>query len=272
MAINVERRLPQNRVILDWPGKEPERQDETKPTGLDLEFGDFQADYIDIIPATWTVISMILSESKEEIMLCKLRAGQSPFVLKLPLSRPNALDNEDENFIFEIAKAELQNIIRLTNESTHGGQDLSQKGAKTRWWEARTALDARLKDLLINIENIWLGGFKGIFCDEGLDQGLLARLQQSLQNILDKYLPSRQKAGKANQAPRNTFDLQILELFAGLGNPTEANDIDDSLIDLLYFVIDILQFNGERNAYDEVDFDSVRVRITQQLIRGADEN
>ena len=96
-----------------------------------------------------------------------------------------------------------------------------------------------------------------------MNQSLLARLQQSLQNILDKYLPSRRKAGRANQTPRTTFDLQILELFAALGNPSETNDVDDSLMDLLYFVVDILQFNGERNAYDEVDFDSVRTGLVQ---------
>jgi separase len=33
----------------------------------------------------------------------------------------------------------------------------------------------------------------------------------------------------------------------------------DTLMDLLYFVVDILQFQGERNAYDEIDFDMMVV-------------
>ena len=53
------------------------------------------------------------------------------------------------------------------------------------------------------------------------------------------------------------LDLRVLELFVGLGNPSDSNDLDEPLMDLLYFVVDILQFNGERNAYDEIDFDSV---------------
>ena len=46
-------------------------------------------------------------------------------------------------------------------------------------------------------------------------------------------------------------------MFVSLGCPSESNDVDEPLMDLLYFVVDILQFNGERNAYDEIDFDSV---------------
>lgn len=258
MAIHVEHQLSQIKIAYDWPGKDPIGGGRSYYSNHDFEFAPFQADYIDIIPSTWNVISMTLSESREEILICKIRAGQSPLVLRLPLSRPNSMENEEERFGFDEAKAELQDIIRLTNESTHGPQDLTQKGAKTKWWEARSALDARLRDLLINIESIWLGGFRGIFSPKEQDEGLLARLQQSLQNILNKHLPSRQGSGKANQINRSTFDLHIVELFTGLGCPSEAHDIDEPLMDLLYFVVDILQFNGERNAYDEIDFDSVR--------------
>ena len=54
-----------------------------------------------------------------------------------------------------------------------------------------------------------------------------------------------------------TLDQRVLELFIGLGSPGEAEDLEEPLMDLLYFVVDILQFHGERNAYDEIDFDSV---------------
>lgn len=90
------------------------------------------------------------------------------------------------------------------------------------------------------------------------DPDLLSRFQQSFQNILDKHLPSRQKSGRGTQASRVNLDLQVLELFVGLGCPSETNEVDEALMDLLYFVVDVLQFNGERNAYDEIDFDSVR--------------
>lgn len=256
-VIEVEQRLLQDKSQ-HWPEVDALGEFESPRSYPSFDFANFQAEYIDIIPSTWTAISMTLSQSREEIFVSKIHAGQTPFVLRLPLSRPNSLESDEENFGFDQGKAELQDIMLLTNKSTHGAQDLSKKKAKTEWWEARTELDARLKDLLVNIESIWLGGFKGIFSPDLQNYDLLARFQQSLHNILDRHLPSRQKSGRGNQGGRVTLDQPVLELFVGLGNPSESNDMDEPLRDLLYFVVDILQFNGERNAYDEVDFDSVR--------------
>ncbi|KAK4691901.1 separase, partial [Lecanoromycetidae sp. Uapishka_2] len=195
-----------------------------------------------------------------------MRACQTPFVLRLPLDRHSSeLECDEEKFGFDQGKAELQDIISLANRSTHGAEELSHKGAKTEWWEARNTLDARLKDLLNNIQTIWLGGFKGILSQEHQDPDLLSRFQQSLQNILDKHLPSRQKSGKGHQSSRVTLDSRVLELFVGLGPPSECNDVDEPLMDLLYFVVDILQFSGERNAYDEVDFDSITIETIDAL-------
>ncbi|KAK1827292.1 hypothetical protein QBC39DRAFT_334306 [Podospora conica] len=97
-------------------------------------------------------------------------------------------------------------------------KDMSVKGAKTRWWEEREALDLRLKDLLENIEQIWL-------------------------------------SGSAERRPRPppstvTLDPRILDLFIGLGDSTAPGvDFDDELTDLLYFVVDILS-DGVADASD----------------------
>ena len=222
-----------------------------------LEPDTFQAEYIDIIPESWNVMSITLSEPAEEILITKVHCDKAPFVLRVPLKRQNGLECEEE-FGFREAHNELREIVELANSSSQNAGDLSRKGAKTQWWNARSALDARLRDLLNNIENIWLGGFRGIFSHRLPNRDLLARLQRSLHVILDKHLPSRQKTGNGKQADCVALDSHVLQLFVGLGCPSESNDIDDSLMDLLYFVVDILQFNGERNAYDEIDFDSVR--------------
>jgi separase len=144
---------------------------------------------------------------------------------------------------------------------------MTRSGAKSEWWAEREALDARLRDLLQNIENIWLGGFRGIFCQFPRQPELLSRFQSSFQKILDKHLPSRQKMGKRNKTGCLNLDPRILELFVGLGNPEEAKcDLDEPLTDLLYFVVDVLQFHGERNAYDEIDFDAVSFPIVGSLV------
>ncbi|KAL9116752.1 MAG: hypothetical protein Q9187_006719 [Circinaria calcarea] len=225
----------------------------------------FQADYIDIIPSCWSVISISLSENRDELHLSKLHSGQTPFVVTIPLNRQNSRDPDEEVFGFEQGKSELLDILDLADYSTHNAQDMSRKGAKTEWWEARAALDARLKYLLVNIENIWLGGFRGLFNQASTRNDLLSRFQQSFYNVLNKHLPSRQKSGKTTKASRVNLDSRVLELFVGLGNPNEEDELDEPLLDLLYFVIDILQFHGERNAYDEIDFDSIAIETLDAL-------
>ena len=256
-AIRIERWLPNGRDAFDWPSDDAIKGQENAYVHDQLEISTFQADYIDIIPRDWNVVSLTLSQELDEILVSKIRSGQAPFVLRLPLNRHNPADQDEETFGYHQGRVELQNLINLANSSAHDARDLSHKGAKTEWWEKRATLDARLKDLLINIETIWLGGFKSIFSQTTPYPALLSRFQQSLQNILDKHLPSRQKSGRGGQPSRVALDARVLELFVGLAKPSDSNDLDEPLMDLLYFVVDILQFNGERNAYDEIDFDSV---------------
>ena len=237
----------------------------TKIRKADMNFSDYQANYIDIIPASWTVFSISLSENREELRLSKIRSGQVPFVVNIPIKRQGSHCNEDEDFGFKHAKEELLDIIDLANHSTHDGANGGRKMTKSQWWQARETLDARLKDLLVNIENVWLGGFKAVLTRIVPRQDLLSRFQQSFYNILKKHLPSRQKNGRNTTANQPLLDTRVLELFLGLGDPTQNQDLDEPLMDILYFVVDILQFHGERNAYDEIDFDSIAVETLDAL-------
>ena len=226
----------------------------------------FQKEYVDIIPQGWTAISISLSENRQELCLTKMQAGHSPFVLRLPLGRNNSRDVDEEVFNFDQGKAELLEIIELANDNSHEAKKLTGRGAKTAWWAEREALDARLKDLLENIETVWLGGFRGIFSQHKPQPDMLARFQKSFTGILDKHLPSRQNASKKGKNTRITLDTRVLELFIGL-EEASADDcnLDEALTDLLYFVVDILQFHGERNAYDEIDFDSIVIETHDAL-------
>lgn len=249
-----------------WPSSissEPRRSSLVPPTDMSR----FQKEYIDIIPKTWTAISIALSDSRNEISITKLEAGYSPFVLRLPLGRNNSIDADEEVFGFEQGHSELLEIIDLANESSHEAGNITGREAKAVWWEERGALDARLRDLLENIEKVWLGGFTGIFSQHSRKPDLLARFQKSFQNILDKHLPSRQKT-KRSTSPRVTLDSRILDLFIGLGDASDENcDFSEPLTDLLYFVVDVLQFHGELNAYAEIDFDSIVIE-THDALRG----
>ena len=213
---------------------------------------------INKLPASWLIINLTLSESKDALWVSKIRPGQRPFSLRLPFDRESVADCEDQSFGFDQGKNEMRDIIREANDSAHNNGDMVRKGAKTAWWDRRVDLNRRLQDLLTNMQNVWLGGFRGVFSDHVASKFFLARFGETFQVILNKYLPSRQKCSKAQQECGVRLDAGVLNLFVGLGNPSEADvDLDDQLQDLLYFVVDILQFNGERNACDEIDFDAV---------------
>ncbi|KAH0538675.1 hypothetical protein FGG08_004750 [Glutinoglossum americanum] len=260
-AIDVDRLAQEG---LKWPTLDTNNP--IKDLGFP-DFSQFQKEYVDIIPSAWTAISVSLSENRDELYISKLQAGLSPFVLRLPLCRHNSRDADEEVFNFSQGHAELCEIIDLANFSTRDARDMTRSGAKSEWWAEREALDARLRDLLFNIESIWLGGFRGIFCQYPRQPELLSRFRSSFQKILDKHLPSRQRMGKRSKTGCLNLDPRILELFIGLGNPSEAKcDLDEPLTDLLYFVVDVLQFHGERNAYDEIDFDAIAVE-TQDALR-----
>ncbi|CAK7268035.1 separin protein [Sporothrix epigloea] len=247
----------------------------------DVNIGRFQRDYIDIIPKDWSVVSMTLSENKHDLCITKLQAGQSPFVIRLPLERAMSHDADNEVFNYQQGRAELLETVQSINESCHDARDMTVKGAKSSWWTEREALDNRLKELLDNVEQIWLRGFRGIFSQHVRRPALFARFQKTFENILNKHLPSRRspaargtkrRGGKAPAScpPSTTMtvalDSRVLDLFIGLGDATEEGcDFDDALDDLLYFVIDILQFHGERNAYDEIDFDAMVVETFDAL-------
>lgn len=254
---------------LEWP--EDIRSSETRRASLSpvVDICRFQREYIDIIPQEWSVISISLSDNKHDLCISKLQAGQSPFVIRLPLERASSRDADSDVFDFNQGRTELLEIIKRANETCHTKRDFSVKGAKTAWWVERQALDVRLGELLERIEQVWLGGFKGIFSQHKRHPKLLAKFQKSFTNILDKHLPSRRQVrGKKSKAPaaKVTLDMRILELFVGFGDATSADgDFDEMLNDLLYFVVDILQFHGERNAYDEIDFDSMVVETLDAL-------
>ncbi|KAI8959784.1 peptidase family C50-domain-containing protein [Daldinia sp. FL1419] len=255
---------------LDWPILTDNTQDRRTSLGLSLDMDCFQRDYVDIIPKSWNVISVSLSDNEHDLCVSKLQPGHSPFGIRLPLERASSRDADSEVFSFRQGRTELLEIVQMANRTCHDARDMSQKGAKSAWWAEREQLDERLKNLMDCIEQSWLGGFKGIFSHHRRREDPLAQFQENFQSILDKNLPSRRRVrGKKTKAAPVTqvnLDPRIYELFIGLGDPAaREGDLDDALTDLLYFVVDILQFHGERNAYDEVNFDDMVVETYDAL-------
>src|SRR5690606_3467103 len=125
---------------------------------------EFQEEYINFIPDNWAAVSLSLSENKEELFITRFEAHETPFLVRLPLTRHNDRDDYEEVFDYKDGIQELQEIIKLVEESTHNAK-ITQTGNKEEiknWWNEREELDARMKELLNNIEHCWLGGFRGL--------------------------------------------------------------------------------------------------------------
>lgn len=263
----------------EWPMPmhPPGQENRRFSLGFSIDMNKFQRDYVDIIPRSWNVVSVSLSDTQQDLCITKLQAGHSPFAIRLPLERASSRDADNEVFSFRQGRAELREIVALANRTCHDARDMSRKEAKTAWWAEREELDRRLGDLATNIEQTWLGGFRGIFTQHHRRSELLAKFQRTFLNMLDSHLPSRRQVrgrraaaaatATAPSAAKINLDPRILDLFIGLGDPTapDADDLEEPLTDLLYFVVDILQFHGERNAYDEIDFDSMVVETYDAL-------
>lgn len=229
-----------------------------EPTSLE----HLQADVIEMMPTTWTTISMSLSDDASHLYITRYETAHSPSLFRLPLKRSTAHDNEeDEAFSFQDAKAELLDIIQCSNATAHMARSnpeaVRSQAAKTRWWSEREALDGRLRDLLLNMENLWIGGFKGLFSTHEHRDELSARFGEAFEKVLDEHLPSRRRTGRRRGDKIVKLHSRVFDLFTGLDTTRDGDDLGEALGDLLYFVVDVLQLNGEANAYDEIDFDSV---------------
>ncbi|KMP04875.1 separin [Coccidioides immitis RMSCC 2394] len=259
-AIMADKQLSESAKLPKWP-----LVPDIRTNGNSLQFSDVSKDCIDLLPDTWNVVSISLGVDHNEFVISKLRAGQAPFMLCLPLKRSDSDDDDEETFSFDDGKAELLEIIKLANRSAHDTRARVDKKAKKEWWANREALDTRLKDLLHNIENIWFGGFRGIFSQKPKNEALLSRFIHSFEKTLNKHLPSRRGKRGKNKDCRLSLDRNVMELFVNIRRLSDEDDPEDSVMDLLYFVVDALQFQGERNAYDEIDFDMMVIETLDAL-------
>jgi separase len=260
-VIETDVTLSNKSTISCWP--ESVHDDKTTSQLTSMDTPSIDPGFLDKLPEEWSIVSMQLSKTQDELSITKLHPGQSPFSLRIPLRRSSFDESDEEDFSFAAAKVELLDIIKTANKTAHDSRGQSDKQAKKLWWAKREALDERLKILLENIENVWLGGFRGILAHQHRQQDLLSRFSGSLSRSLDQHLPSRQKSRRTTGAKPH-LHAHVLDLFVALGHPDDG-DLDDSIADLLYFVVDILQFQGEQNAYDEIDFDMITVEVLDAL-------
>ena len=241
---------------------------------LDLKQTDplrFSESYLRILPSSWIVVSISLSEDQNHLFFTRYQGQRDPFILRLPLNRQHedhGMTLEEETFTFKDAQVALRNIICSSDETIRearsASESLNVKDGKSKWWRKREQLDREMQDLLLNIETMWLGGFRGLFSSRKIEPMLLARFQKSVERILMKHLPSRLKLKNDDDVVK--LNTHVYQLLVNVGSQSVNEDVlEAALTDILYFLVDILQFHNEPNAYDEIDFDAITVEIIDAL-------
>ncbi|KAF2863302.1 hypothetical protein K470DRAFT_292786 [Piedraia hortae CBS 480.64] len=192
---------------------------------LSLTPAEYQERIINTLPQSIYAVSLTLSHDSTELYAVRYTPHTDPFIIRLPFSR------SDSPFDYTEGRRVLEEIISRSNATCH-----SQKGKARTWWAERERLDKRLGELVRDLENIWMGGFKGIFDPLRAVDGFRGGFEATLRRFL--------AGGKGR------LHDDVLGLFLSLGEGDE-----EGILDLLYFVVDLFVLNGGRVAYDEIDFD-----------------
>ncbi|CAG8500014.1 24159_t:CDS:10, partial [Racocetra persica] len=234
----------------------------TKESSLTYE--QFQSEFLDILPHNWVVCSISIDIETNDMYICRYRRKISPLLLRLPLKRQSIREGDEGGFTYSDAIKEFNDILELSNQSMRAGKMSQNKHEKVEWWKERTQLDLRLKELLDNIENYWLGGFKGILmANTHHDPNQISRFKEKMDSINFKC-DVRKPSVKHQIKNKLDIDVELYKSLLRLGAYPKDEDIED----VLYFLVDAYnKYNDEQIGYDEIDWDKLTIDV-RQIISG----
>ncbi|CAR27262.1 hypothetical protein ZYGR_0I05360 [Zygosaccharomyces rouxii] len=213
---------------------------------------------------SFNVISIDVCPANENLLINKLESKSGRMIhLRVPLDRTYTRDLDSHRMTFYEARNELISIVQESNATTSAEVTSAIKTREERrmWWETRYDLDRRLELLITNMEHYWFNGLKGIFCPEVINTELLEEFKARVNEILHQNLPSRKQFG--NPSMFTQIDNWIIGLMLKL-HPQDDH-FNFMIEDILYFILDILLFQGEENAYDEIDFGVIHIQLEEQI-------
>ncbi|KAI8639658.1 peptidase family C50-domain-containing protein [Parasitella parasitica] len=223
---------------------------------------EFQAKFVDILPANWTICSLSLDTGNGDLYAVQLRAKEPPFAVKLPLDRANHRPGNSSSYDSEQyvdAVAELKDIIQGSDETITNSVNCNQAGQIEAWWNTRKSLDARLKKLLENIENQWLSGFKGILVGRNREyKEEVVKFHKAMNEIISKTVN-----GVIATKLRVELSLAFCRTVVRLGRHPTTRDLED----VAYFALSCYETQDIRIDYTQIDFkkliEHIRLLITR---------
>lgn len=205
------------------------------------------------LPPTWTIITIDMDFNQENLILTKIgNHNFEPVLMKLPLNRMSQFNGNHKPLSFKNCISTLNDIITKSNESIKPRVTSTIKTSQERksWWKLRFSLDLNLRELLEKIEQQWLGGFQGFFNNYEVTPELV----DDFHMLLKKVLPSKLRSNLS-------FNKSVIEIISGIMPLFQSDSYEDimkqnlMIEDILYYIIDSLNYKCEENSYDEIDMD-----------------
>ncbi|CAG8726210.1 31231_t:CDS:10, partial [Gigaspora margarita] len=227
---------------------------------LSLTYEQFQSEFLDILPHNWAACSISIDIETNDMYICRYQRKTSPLLLRLPLKRQSIREGDEGGFTYSDAIKEFNEILELSNQSMRTGKMLQTKHEKVEWWKERSQLDLRLKELLDNIEDCWLGGFKGILmANTHHDPSQISRFKDKMDSINFRR-DVRKPSAKHQIKNKFDIDIELYKLLLRLGAYPKDQDIED----VLYFLVDAYnKHNDEQIGYDEIDWDKLTIDVRE---------
>ena len=218
-------------------------------------------------PPNTVFISLDITENKD-LLMTRWDVSQKRVAVRLPLARQSSQELSEEDFTFENAMEELQDIIFQARETSHSGKNMISKADKAGWWKSREDLDKRLEILVQSVERSWFGGFRGMFGKSVKhDTKKYAKLYANILQILSNTIPVF-KGDQRTASQKNSLDHRFVDLFIGLRHPDvsdEENSFGELLEDLIYFLADMFRLRGNPIELDEIDLDEIIMQLEESL-------
>jgi hypothetical protein len=247
----------------------------TEPVSFDNDHTIFMKEVIEVLPQECVLISMSYCEDSQSIYVSRQERNNEAFVVKLPLHRHAVWNGDDEFLNYTDAVAELNNILDESASTTNHSTEIKTKEYKVEWWRKRQNLDERMKKLLLNIEQQWLGGFKvmksretlkakltsvlkgvilpGFLCPHATEDSMVSKVQGLIRESLGSMKGFNNREGLV-------IGSSVIRSLLRYRDSITIEDVEE----FVYFMFDALQLKGYSIDYENVDSvcDSLKPRIT----------
>lgn len=213
--------------------------------------GDLVANSKGPLPEHLVVVAIDIDVNESCLVLTRFEPFQQPFSIRIPTARMRSLLSLDQEIDPELKiKGGLEDLQEIIEKSVSDAYRLQSDNSE--FWKNQRDWDDEARRLVFRMQLHWLGGFRALL--EPTTIKASPDTCNMIQQVLTDYLPHKVQIN---------LPQSVLNLFARLGHPTEAE-----IEDLVWYILDTLQLQGQPLGYDDVDIDALVIKIHAILSHG----